>query len=226
MSRLHRFLLPWLLLVGLSATLYAQPQTLRVQQNALLFDHVGVEEGIRTNGVWASLQDQQGFMWFGMTDGLYKYDGYVFTPYRYDPHDPTTLSGNHVTALYEDRDGMLWVGTYAGGLNRFDPSTETFSRYQHDPSDTTSFYGTDISAIIEDRDGVIWIGTREGLNRFNRQAEAFTHYRHDPDDPGSLRHNDVGDIVEDRAGNLWISTWGGRAQPFQSSNRGLYTLSA
>jgi hypothetical protein len=30
----------------------------------------------------------------------------------------------------EDRDGILWVGTYGGGLNKFDPKTGRFEDYK------------------------------------------------------------------------------------------------
>ena len=29
--------------------------------------------------------------------------------------------------FYEDKNGLVWVATYGGGLNRFDPKTEKFN---------------------------------------------------------------------------------------------------
>src|SRR3974377_257917 len=57
------------------------------------------------------LQDDQGFMWFGTSDGLRRYDGYGFREYRHDPKDPNSLSGATIYALFKDRSGKLWVGS-------------------------------------------------------------------------------------------------------------------
>ncbi len=54
-------------------------------------------------------------MWIGTEGGLNKYDGYNFTVYQHDPYNPNSLSNNHVTDLYEDSDGMLWIATHGGG---------------------------------------------------------------------------------------------------------------
>jgi ligand-binding sensor domain-containing protein len=61
---------------------------------------------------------------------LNRYDATTeqFTHYRHDPDDPNTLSSDNVAALYQDRQGILWIGTDGGGLNSFDPTTETFTR--------------------------------------------------------------------------------------------------
>ena len=43
--------------------------------------------------------------------------------YVHDPDDPNSISDNDIRVMYIDRDGMLWLGTRHGGLNRFDPAT-------------------------------------------------------------------------------------------------------
>ena len=39
-------------------------------------------------------QDNQGFIWFATGNGLFKYDGYVLTPYLHDPGNPNSISGS------------------------------------------------------------------------------------------------------------------------------------
>ena len=56
-----------------------------------------------------------------------------FTRYQNEPNDPKSLSDNIVLAIYEDRAGVLWIGTRAGGLNKIDRETQSFASYQHDP---------------------------------------------------------------------------------------------
>src|SRR4029453_16773949 len=99
----------------------------------LKFTHLTTKDGLAQNNVVSILQDRQGFMWFGTGEGLDRYDGYDFIHYQTHANDPRTLSNNVIWALYQDREGYLWVGTDGGGLNRFDPTTETFTRYLPDP---------------------------------------------------------------------------------------------
>ena len=51
----------------------------------------------------------------GTYGGLSRLRNGVFTSYR----APDALGSNHVRALYRDPDGVLWIGTYDGGLSRF-----------------------------------------------------------------------------------------------------------
>ena len=61
--------------------------------------------------------------------------------------------------LWEDDEGMLWIGTHDGGLHRFDPATETFTVYQHDEEDPYSLSHNDVNTIYQDREGTFWVGT-------------------------------------------------------------------
>ncbi len=61
-----------------------------------------------------------------------------FFRYRHDPKDPGSLSSDAVLCLLVDRQGVLWVGTQDGGLNRFDRKTGRFKVYRNDPNDPQS----------------------------------------------------------------------------------------
>ena len=173
----------------------------------LRFEHISIEEGLSQSTVFFILQDSQGFMWFGTEDGLNKYDGYDFTIYRHDPENPSSLSGNWITALVEDDLGRLWIGTSDGGLSRFDRTLDYFIHYRNDPQDPDSLSDDNVTAIYQDLEGVLWIGTGGGgLDRFDQENERFVHYQHNPDDPNSLSSNAVTAIYGDREGILWIGT--------------------
>ncbi len=69
---------------------------------------------------------------------------------------------DRVWPIYEDRSGILWIGTDGGGLNRFDPATGHFIHFRHDPDDPDSISSDYIWAIYEDALGILWIGTDGG----------------------------------------------------------------
>ena len=164
-------------------------------------------------------EDRSGVLWIGtLGGGLSKYNRTAdqFTLYQRSPtlpadvSDPHSLSDNIVWSIYEDRSGLLWIGTFGGGLNELDRNSDTWTVYQHDPADSTSLSSNDVRVIYEDRTGILWVGTNYGgLDRFDPHTGTFTHYQHDPHDPGSLSDNDVFAIYEDRLGRLWIGTWNG-----------------
>ena len=139
----------------------------------------------------------------------------VFTHYRYQPGNPASLSNDSVTALLEDRDGNIWVGTEYGGLNCFDPKTNRFIHYRHS-ANPFSLSNDEVRVIYEDREGTIWAGTGYsfieqgdgGLNRLDKKTGKITRYLHDPKNPQSLINNKVRAIFEDSRGTFWVGTAG------------------
>ncbi len=173
------------------------------------FDHISTEHGLSSSDVWSVLRDHHGFMWFGTLDGLNRYDGYEMIIFKHSLADPTSLSDNRIRTLYEDKEGALWIGTWSGGLNRFERKTETFTRFQNDPADPDSLSNDSVNVILEDQAGRLWLGTRGGLNRFDPAAGVFRRYQHAPDDAASLGNDNVFALAEDSDGMLWVGTDGG-----------------
>lgn len=168
------------------------------------------------NEVYSIYEDQSGIIWIGTHNhGLTKFipqsiQGVEekFRHYQHDPADPNSLSDNAVTSIFEDRQGMLWIGTWEGGLNRFDKEKNLFKRYQHNPGDPQSLGNNQVMAIYEDHLGVLWIGTYYGgLNRYNSATETFTRFPVGKD-------NQILKIYEDHFEQLWVGTNGDGLQQF------------
>lgn len=173
---------------------------------SMWIEPVAEAENLPNTSVVSIIQDQQGFMWFGTWTGLYRYDGFEFDGFFHDPDDSTSLSHSWTEVLFVDHKGTLWVGTHGGGLNRFEPATETFTRFRHIPGDSTSLSQDTVTTIIEDQSGTLWIGTHRGLNRYDPEKREFQHFRHDPLDPTSISNDQVRAIYIDRNGAFWVGT--------------------
>jgi ligand-binding sensor domain-containing protein/serine phosphatase RsbU (regulator of sigma subunit) len=174
------------------------------------FERISLAQGLSQSIIEGAIQDRVGFLWFATEDGLNRYDGYRFAVLRNDADDPNSLSYNDLKCVVETRDGALWIGTFEGGLNRYDPRTGRFTRFRHDPGNPSSLAADSVRAILEDREGNLWIGTQGGgLDRLDRSSGRFEHHRPDPADPTALADGDIRVLHEDRAGTLWIGTAGG-----------------
>ena len=77
-----------------------------------------------------------------------------FRSFTHDPENPFSLSSNDVTAIYEDRSGILWIGTRDGGLNKWDRVKNEFTCYKNIPNDPNSLSNDRITDIYEDRAGI------------------------------------------------------------------------
>lgn len=112
------------------------------------FNHYQVENGLSNNAVLCSVQDKDGFMWFGTRDGLNRFDGYNFRHFYADAESENGLGSNFIHSIAVSRDNQLWIGTDQG-VYIFDPRTELFTNL---PEVRTR----EIIKIEEDSFGNIW----------------------------------------------------------------------
>ncbi|HEX7070179.1 MAG TPA: two-component regulator propeller domain-containing protein, partial [Rhodothermales bacterium] len=113
------------------------------------------------------------------------------------------LSHAHVQAIVQDHLGFMWIGTYGGGLNRYDGYG--FVVYEHDPADLTTLPNNNIHTIYEDREGTLWVGTWVGMSRYDRERDLFQNWTATDTSSGVLGAGASG-FAEDDEGNLWIAT--------------------
>jgi signal transduction histidine kinase len=112
-----------------------------------------------------------GLIWLGLNNaGLISFDPLTGkrNDYWHDPSDPTSLSINNVISLHDGGEN-IWVGTWGGGLNRFERSIERFERFTTaDGLPNNVVYG-----ILEDTNGDLWMSTNQGLSRFDPKSRTF-----------------------------------------------------
>lgn len=126
------------------------------------FETLDLEDGLSQLSITASMQDQQGYLWFGTQSGLNRYDGYYVTVFKRDfKSEKSTLTDNFITALAQTPDAMIWIGTVTGGLNRFDPRTERVESWHAD--DGSGLDDNLVRALHVDGEGRLWVGTSGGL---------------------------------------------------------------
>lgn len=182
------------------------------------------KNSLSSNTVNCLQKDFSGIIWIG-TDfgGLSKLDRRKnqFTHYSNNPDDPFSLNINSVTALYEDpsdKGNTLWVGTWGGGLGKFDRRSERFTFYRHSSTNPNSLSNDVIRSITKDRFGILWIGTDIGVTQFNPGNNEYVRHTFNPDDPNSISQNLQKFVHEDRDGEIWIGTNGGGLEKYDRKN--------
>jgi ligand-binding sensor domain-containing protein/signal transduction histidine kinase len=100
-----------------------------------------------------------------------------------------------VTSIYEDHNGVLWIGSM-GGLNRIDRRTGKNTAILRT--------GNEILAILEDRRGVLFGGTfHHGLEHIDHETGKLSPYL------SSHSTSPVMRLIYDHEGNLWAAEYGG-----------------
>ncbi|MBN2011275.1 response regulator, partial [candidate division KSB1 bacterium] len=128
-----------------------------------------------------------------------------FVQYKHTANDPTSIAGNSIYSIFEDRSGVLWIGAELNGISKFNLDKIPFEHYQSNANMSNQLNDNVVTSIFKDTHDNLWIGTQSGgLNLYNFKTRKFSHYMNDPDDNTSLSSNAARTIYEDRSGNLWV----------------------
>ena len=115
------------------------------------------------------------------------------------------LQQNVITALAQDRSGLLWVGV-SNGLLRFDGVE--FQPFARGAAPGAKPVGQ-VRSLVAARDGRIWVGTEtDGLMSFDPDSGAIQEYRNRKDEASGLVAGAIRALAEDRDGGIWIGTVG------------------
>lgn len=192
--------------------------TFASQQLALSrFDNYTQKDGLNYNIVQCAYQDAQGYMWFGTSQGLHRFDGYTFHPYKYGSQEGH-VRGELVRCIFQDSRRRFWVGTENGGLNIYEPKSETFSAI---PLSKNGLAKYSANSVVEDMEGKIWVGTDEGL-AFLGEGLLLEYYQFQDSEVGSIPF--IKTLTVDKYGRLWIGTGESGVKLFDPSTGDVKTI--
>ena len=184
-------------------------------------DLVSLQQAIRRDSDWTGLLKELASSYGPSqeTDRL----RYEITPYRVSPAKGRTVQAgpgtvtwpvrgighwrtydvtdglldDDVLAIYQDRDGYLWFGTWSGGVSRYDGGTWVTL------TQADGLASNWVWSVCQDRDGNMWFGTRAGVTRYNgERMETFLPCE-------DVDSNGIWSMVQDNAGDLWFGTHDG-----------------
>ncbi len=159
-----------------------------------------------SNRIRDIIQTTDGKIWIATYKGLIAWQEGKFNQYISDFDNSFSLPDNSITALMEDRQKGLWIGTWRGGVGYLNNFANTFETYLHSPHEN-SVSGDLINAIAEDSKGLIWIATDgQGLDLFDEQNKVFRHIELKGDKNAAV--SNIKCILKNKSGDIWIGTYG------------------
>jgi diguanylate cyclase (GGDEF)-like protein len=157
--------------------------------------------GLPEGPVLAVLRDRSGTLWAGTASGLARRTAgstmFVGVPLAAGPIG--------VSALYEEPNGRVWIGTVRNGLFAIDKAGAS-------PRAMGAAVGTSntVSSINLAGPHEIWAGLRGGgILAVDTNSGAAHAIKHGRTVPSSLAHDDVWAILRDNAGSVWVGGTGG-----------------
>ncbi|MBK9491041.1 MAG: response regulator [Haliscomenobacter sp.] len=176
------------------------------------------EESDRRNSVWALEEDSKGQLWVGtFGNGLYSFDrtSSKFTRQAIDPINwPGKKPGDQadrlfaqISFIHEDQHKKLWIGSFGGGLNLYDPATKRIVAFQQATEVNQKLPNKYCFRICETRDGTIFVSTGgQGKVVFKIRANTerlqnFTFSQH-----SDVKINYVFQLLENRPDEVLAAT--------------------
>lgn len=184
------------------------------------FKAITIQNGLPNNNISTIIIDKSENIWLGTKhQGIIKMDMDCYLSSEGDFSECFTnfttdqgLSHNRIFSITEDANANLWIGTYGGGVSRY--NGDAFFVY----TTNQGLAQNRVWSTIEDNEGNIWFGTNDkGVCKFD--GINFTTYT----TKDGLAKNTIWAIHQDKKGNIWFGTEGGGVSKFDGKKFTNYT---
>ncbi|MBN1396764.1 MAG: response regulator [Bacteroidetes bacterium] len=177
------------------------------------YKNPGSQQGLTNNLINAVIEDSKKRIWIGYDNGgIDILDAKGVKPKYFIKGDKSTgLGPGPVMYIFENRDGIIWIGKYLDGLKRYDEPTRSFVSYNQKDNDSASILGNDVRYIDEDSKGNLWLAIHGGgLDKFIPGSGKFIHYINDINRPhASILSDWTYTSLVDKDNNIWVGNVAG-----------------
>ncbi|WP_291651090.1 sensor histidine kinase [Clostridium sp.] len=153
------------------------------------------------------LCDSKGDVWFSSSSGLIRYipSTNITKIYQSGPSQSNYLLSNSIRCLYEDRNGVLWIGTN-NGISILNVK-QRFSNKINNILKKNEIYVSSITSFLEDSESDLWIGTEQnGVIYFDVDENKMIRFSYNENDKNSLSSNSIKYIAQGKPGVVIVTT--------------------
>jgi len=130
------------------------------------FRHISTDMGLSSSEVYCQIQDSAGYMWFGTSRGLSRFDGYTFENYTAS----NGLPSNSIIKMFYDKTGRIWFATYDGALSYYE--NKSFKIFEQNDTLIKISKNYFINNLFTDDKNNLWImPLRGGIYKFTESGE-------------------------------------------------------
>jgi ligand-binding sensor domain-containing protein len=167
------------------------------------------QNGLNDNHIWSFASDNAK-IYIGTEGGLNIYD---FRKHRFEYLQVKDgLSSNLIRSIYPDSEGNIWIGTFKGGLNYYNPTTKKNIIYSREGDSAHYISDNTVWTILEDSKNQVWFGTYYGLNCLDKSTGQMRTYLSSDADSNSLIDNTIYCSSIDSDGHIWFGTYEGLSE--------------
>jgi len=159
---------------------------------------------VPSGSITALMLDDADKLWVGTAEnGVAVYDPDTDHFNRYvNGATKGTLSAIGVAGIARDAKNRMWFAMSGGGIDRFEPSTQTFTHFATAPLDVG------VTAIAADATGNLWLATTGAVVRWNPNDNTSATFKPVPADAEDVDEVATPAILAASTGKIWIGTDG------------------
>jgi signal transduction histidine kinase/DNA-binding response OmpR family regulator/ligand-binding sensor domain-containing protein len=172
------------------------------------------QEGyVSSPGLDEVIIDNEHYMWTGKGGGNVSVRQFHLTEDGIGPSSSMQLSSGSFE-IFQDSRGIIWIGTYGGGMVRYDPDLPGLQKQFLENESPYGLSSDFIRCIREDSRENIWIATARGLNLISREERdketpAIRKFYANSADSLSVSYNYILSMYESKDHCFWLGTSGG-----------------
>ena len=141
-----------------------------------------------------------------------------------DPHEyrQESLSDHSIRSFFQDRTGVIWIGTNTAGVDNWSKFRNKFHSIQYAGENGWGLNNRVVLSINEVSNGNLWVGTPAGISIMDKDSQSAEYFTHDPDNRSSISDHAVITIEEDQDETVWVGTDGGGLHRWSGNGNSFY----
>ncbi|MBN3581825.1 response regulator [Algoriphagus aestuarii] len=169
----------------------------------LVFRNLDEKLGLNNANITSIIRDRQGFMWYGTSYGLYRYDGTSAKAFL-NSKDSTSISHNGVNKLFLGPNNNIWVKDVNSNFDVYESEKEKFRRGSSFYAEKYGLATDTIATITEDRQNRFWFShPSKGISIYYPDEKKSVFLRHSQSKSDISTDQIVG-ISESPDGLIWV----------------------